>query len=506
MKPGAIDRLPLVVSQWVGISSITLSAVLAIAYSGQHILEAHSFRQTQTALTSFWLSRTGFKLAYETPVGGYPWSIPFEFPLYELLVAKISSNLNLGLEQVGRLVSYLFLLGCLLPVRNILKRLFPGSCKLCFWVFTSLFLTSPLYLFWGRAFLMETTALFFTLCFLQFAIAILRLDVQWRHAALSFVFLTLAILQKATTALPLLFVVITILIVRIAVSRPKLHFVPLISKLLVAFVAPLILGCVWMKYSDWVKSQNALGLLLTSSALFHWNFGALLARLAPQLWVDVIWKRAIVKSICGLSCAAVALGAYFLRGKERTIILLCMITFLLYFLIFENLHFTHDYYQVANGVFFILAAAVAISGFLQMPGKRAAATLVFFLLAAGTNLALFRSGYYRAEIARFDETTNDVLRVSSIIRNNTDQERPILVYGDDWSSDIAFFSQRKSFTVPRFFSPYTGPIRSSISYLGKKESALVLCGPEQRLLWDDAIQSFAPAKIVSTHNCTVFFE
>jgi hypothetical protein len=45
----------------------------------QPLLDPFSFRQTQTALTTYWLVRGGPIFAYETPMGGYPWSIPFEF-------------------------------------------------------------------------------------------------------------------------------------------------------------------------------------------------------------------------------------------------------------------------------------------------------------------------------------------------------------------------------------------------------------------------------------------
>lgn len=505
IRQRAVD-LPLVIAELMGTLAIGLSAVLAIWYSGQHILEAHSFRQTQTALTSFWLCHTGLKPAYETPVGGYPWSLPFEFPLYQFLVAKVSCALGFDLERVGRLVSYLFLLGCLIPASKIFRFLFPNSWKLCFWVFTSLFLTSPMYLFWGRAFLMETTALFLALCFLNSALHLLTLEPRWRDVTLSFVFLTLAMLQKATTVAPLLPVIAAMLATCMVRERHQLRFQPLrISKLLIAFVVPLVLGYVWLNYSDWVRSQNPLGAFLTSKALFRWSYGTVAARFSREFWVDVILKRTVVKGACGLSCVAIALGAYLLRGKEKAFILLSGITFLMYFLIFENLHFVHDYYQVANGVFLILGAAVAIAGFLQIPGKQAIAALLFFVAAAGTNLMLFGRGYYHAEAARFDETTNDVLAVSSVIRHSTDQQRPILVYGDDWSSEIAFFSQRKSFTVPHFFSPYTRPIRYPASYLGQQESAVVLCG-EERHLRSEVLQWFKAGKIIATQNCTVFVE
>lgn len=53
------------------------------------ILDAHAFRQTQTALTSYWFVQEGFKLDYITPVLGPPWEIPLEFPLYQWIAAAL---------------------------------------------------------------------------------------------------------------------------------------------------------------------------------------------------------------------------------------------------------------------------------------------------------------------------------------------------------------------------------------------------------------------------------
>ena len=52
-------------------------------------LDFYAFRQTQTALSAYWLWHDGFRLAYETPVLGAPWAIPYEFPLYQWLVALL---------------------------------------------------------------------------------------------------------------------------------------------------------------------------------------------------------------------------------------------------------------------------------------------------------------------------------------------------------------------------------------------------------------------------------
>jgi len=44
------------------------------------LLGMHSFRQTYTAITAYWLMQGSPWFHYETPVLGAPWSIPYEFP------------------------------------------------------------------------------------------------------------------------------------------------------------------------------------------------------------------------------------------------------------------------------------------------------------------------------------------------------------------------------------------------------------------------------------------
>jgi hypothetical protein len=110
---------------------LLLLALLAGAYAtwevlnylGQPLLDAHSFRQTQTALTSYWFMKEGFRLAYQTPVGGAPWTIPYEFPIYQAVVTGLSGATGLELGAAGRLASFLFLCATLFPVRATVKKL-----------------------------------------------------------------------------------------------------------------------------------------------------------------------------------------------------------------------------------------------------------------------------------------------------------------------------------------------------------------------------------------------
>src|SRR5258706_6368542 len=147
---------------------LLLSFSIAIRYMEQPLLERHGFRQTQTALSVFWMLREGWHLNYETPVAGYPWSVPFEFPFYQVMVALLVKLTGWQIGTVGRLLSYLALLACAWPAHLVVRRL--GLPRRTFWVFCALLWSSPIYLFWGRTFMIETTAMLFAFAMIPFGL------------------------------------------------------------------------------------------------------------------------------------------------------------------------------------------------------------------------------------------------------------------------------------------------------------------------------------------------
>ena len=150
-------------------------------------------------------------MAYETPVLGYPWSIPFEFPLYQTIVAFVSSITNVSIDRVGRLLSFAFLLACAWPALQVTRRLNWSSDVA--WVFCALLWSSPFYLFYGRMFLMETAALFFAMTAVPFGLDLKDSPPRWRSVLLFCVFSTLALLQKSTTGLPVIIALRVVLFV-----------------------------------------------------------------------------------------------------------------------------------------------------------------------------------------------------------------------------------------------------------------------------------------------------
>src|SRR5882757_9798087 len=108
-SPAASDR-PLVLIFWLMLVVALWS--WSLTWSGP-ITDRHDFRQLQTAISAHWLKQDGFRLNYETPLFGPPWSIPMEFPVYQWCVATFSRLTGVPLIQSGRATSILFSLATL---------------------------------------------------------------------------------------------------------------------------------------------------------------------------------------------------------------------------------------------------------------------------------------------------------------------------------------------------------------------------------------------------------
>ena len=169
------------------------------------ILVQHGFRQTHNALVSYYFIQNGFSFAYEIPNWGEPWSVPHEFPIYQWIVAQFSTVFDMPLTFTGRLVSLIYGLLVAIPVFNILKilKINHEAIYICF----ILIFSAPVFIYWSGTFMIETSALFYSICFIYYAIKIILGNRDSLSLILLGFFLTLALLQKITTAFPALVVV-----------------------------------------------------------------------------------------------------------------------------------------------------------------------------------------------------------------------------------------------------------------------------------------------------------
>lgn len=458
----------------LSLATLIIACLIALIYSSQLPLELYSFRQTQTALTSFWFVKEGFQLAYQTPVAGAPWSIPFEFPFYQYLVAIISQVLDVNLIAAGRVLSFTFLLLCLPPTAAVCKKL--DLPKNTIYIFTPLLLSCPLYLFWSRTFMIETAAIFLAVAAINYYVDYIQKRTL-KSVLLFALFISASALQKTTTALPILAVLgVVLLAYEISQSGIRGTFTAKnIFHALLLFVVPLAICVLWTAYTDAVKSQNAFGNSLTSSALSVWNWGRLGQRFSGNLYVTVIWERIIRDNLAGmLGVAMILLGLELSSLRPKIIIAVAAVLGLLPLFIFSNLHIVHTYYQTANVIFLIFALSVAFAEAFTQLRKTAAISAVFIAVIL-VNYFNFYNTYYKYLTQNFYLDNREIF-VSAITKNNTQADDSTLIFGNDWSSTLAFLSERKSFTVPQRFKDYSSILDNPERYMGSSRlGAVILC-------------------------------
>jgi hypothetical protein len=479
--------------------ALVYAGYYATMYASQPILESHAFRQTQTALTAFWFQKEGWKLAYETPVGGYPWSIPFEFPLYQYIVAFFSDFLKLPITATGRMVSFAFLVLCYFPIKQICSRLrLDHNFK---WIFCAFLWTSPIYVFWSRTFMIETTALFLTISAIPFALDFLSDKIKLRSLFYLILFASLALLQKITTAFPVIFVLIPVIIIshlklssfadrnqlilnyNLALpSRKKIFYC------ILGFGLPLLFGLFWVKFTNDIKIQNNLGELFTSKFTSKWIFGTLQQKLDFSVYKLIIWDRVIKSHFGGFGLLIIFMGLIKAEKKIRGWIIVSLILFVLPFFIFTNLHFVHDYYQVSSTIFLLFAFAISILLVLPRFFKGSFLTSLFVLFFLGQNIISFNSHKQLLKM-EFNDHNTEVLKLSKFLKEKTDPNSSIIVFGDDWNSRTAFYSERKSFTVPYFYKNYFQVLNSSEKFKGDRPLGAVVFYLDDKKINLDLIQS-----------------
>lgn len=416
------------------------------------ITDIHGFRQTQTALTvSSLLSGSPF-LAYETPVLGPPWSIPFEFPLYQWIVAAVVKTGLFELEQAGRFVSVFFFLSTLYPVFKILEVLKLKRNQR--FLILTLYCLSPQYIFWSRTFMIESTALALGVYYLWFVTLYVRLkdSVVKRWLILSSIGIigVFGGMVKVTTFVA--FVVAACLIWGVFLFKARqdeggseIKFISQLGFIVFAVIIPLISVLLWTSYSDSLKLMNPIAAThLTSASLKKWNFGTLEQRLSLDTW-KLFYQRT-VPDLIGNSYIIIIylLIAATMCTKHLIRTIIPLLLFLIPMLIFTNLHFKHNYYSYANGIFLIVAVGVVIVQLCESTSRfRRLIGISFFSLIVILSLYHYKKNYWPVQGSGYNFS-----EISSDFDKYTNPDDVIMIFGADWSSEIPYYLKRKAVMIP----------------------------------------------------------
>lgn len=464
------------------------------------LFDYFEFRQTQTALTAYWMRAEGFSFRYQTPVLGNPWEVPFEFPLYQGLTALIAS-FGVPLDASGRIVSFVFFIACLAPLAVLFRALRLGHHS---YLFTSvLFVTSPFYIFWSRTFMIESTALFFGLLWLAVMAVFIRSG-HWWALGVATAAGALSVLTKSTT-FPAFGLLAGFLILKAAYDAFRTgstkRNVLIVFSAGTACVVVLAIGFGWVAFTDAIKAENPFGAeKLTSAAVASFTFGTMEQRFSGAFWRDVILNRCLVEILGYTLIPAVLItGAALMSRKYALFMAAAVVAFLVPLLLFTNLHRIHSYYQYANGLFVLVAVGFGLAALIE--AKRHVTALAGLLVLTGGQVLYFH--HHFANVIEADYTQRSRYKVSQLVRQHTAPNESVLVFGDDWSSAIPYYSQRKSLAMPYWAS--TGLIEQTLlnpqAVLGDRPlGVIVSCGTERYGKRAPLIDAFLAARDIVNEN------
>lgn len=410
-------------------------------------LIGHEFRQTQTALIAHYIDeQDNFSLRYETPLFGKPWEAPLELPFYEWCVVGVKRATHWPDFEAARAVSVTFFY-LLLPGLYVLlgQAGVPRARRLPALVFT---LCTPVYLFYTRTFLMESTVLCFAVWFLALFVHTMReRKPHW---------LLLCGLSGAMAGVCKSLTLLVWLVPAAAYGawclgrdwRSRAGWSAL------ARTAAWGLGCAaiplgatgwWIRFTDAIKAGHPSAHIFTSREMSMGNFGtfSLHARLAAQTWRDLFncWNLAVMPPWWLFAALALAV---LVAGRMRRAALAAAALWFAAQMMLPYAYALQDYYFYAPTVFLAAAFGLAAHGALD---ARLPAWVRWGWIAvplAGMGAAYLDPYGYRA-MQRYWNPGGSGL--TDALRALTPKASVIVVAGADWSAIIPFYSQRRALMI-----------------------------------------------------------
>lgn len=436
----------------------------------------HDFRQTQTAITvQAFLDQGVSVLRYPTPVFGPPWTLPFEFPTFQLSAYPLA-RLGMPLELACRTAALAwYALSAVLLLRLALRWTEPriALASLAFYLF------SPFGLLWSRASLIDyasvALALGYVLLLGRWVDSPRTGRLTWTIAVGALAFLTkittLAVVAPAVAVL--LAGACSSWLARGQRRRALGH----VAGAALAVALPLLAGLAWTAWADHVKSGSPSTAWLTSEHLTRWNFGSWEQRLDAGAWRGI--GERIARTILPGALLLLGLPAVWRAWRRRGTatswaILAAILGAGLAVGTFFNLYAVHDYYLIAVTPPLALLAGAGLVTLAEIPvpwvgvGARALLLAVLVVLATGRVWRWYALPY--ALSGYRDRTGEPLLEVARQIAALTPRDGWVVVEGEDWNPRLLYWAHRRGFYVkPGITDPAQVAARPEVATLVCRE-------------------------------------
>ena len=437
-------------------------------------LDRHDFRQTQTAITvQAYLDRGASLWAYETPVFGPPWRVPFELPTFQLSALPLA-RLGVPLDAACRLTALAWFYASAALLFAVAARACGRRVAL---LSLAAYVAMPFAVFWSRAIVIDHASVALSLAYLY--AAMIWADRRSVRALVACVAAgALAAATKITTIgafLPALAVVGMVAIRGASAGRDRARTLGSVALIL---ALPLAAGFCWTRYAEAVRAAQPATRFLTSEALREWTIGTLAERLKPGRWItigrrigDTMFPGAFVLL---LAAAAVALAVR--RGPSRNVALLALAGAAATVTTFFHLYVVHDYYLIALTPCLALVAGVGADAIasVELRFRRAA-------LGAVTALAVLTagSGWKYVERAYRPWKLSNLVDLANRIAQATPKDGWVAIEGDDWNPRLLYLAHRRGFMLR------PGADFAMAAIPGVSTLACSSCPPELLALWPD---------------------
>lgn len=434
--------------------------------------EEYAFRQTQTAFVARSFLNNGIDLLTTVlPVFGRQSQVPFEFPLFQAIVAFVSPTESF-VEPIGRTLSLAFFIATGVILVLLINRFLNKSASS---LFLAWYLFSPFSLQWGSAFLIENLAVLFGVSSSYLFYSAVH-EEKSKLLPIASILMAGSFLVKSTTA-PVYclfaFALITI--------RPRGMWwsdirssLTIFAKLTALVLPGLLVAYSWTRYSDQIKSQSLLTEKLTSSALTFWNFGTLEQRFQAETYLPIL-NRVLQEILGPAGVVLVIVGLTISLKRHRLEVPLLVLTAASGPLIFLNLYYVHAYYLSAVYPILIAATIWSISIFFDQVRKPNQLPLV-----AGALIALQIISYPFMPLARNDvrllTARIEPPEVSRAIEKYTTDADSIILIGCDWDPTYLYYANRNGLMLPEWMFPKgKSEIANAITEFANDATKLVFC-------------------------------
>ncbi len=471
-------------------------------------MPGHEFRQSQTALISYFIDRENdFSLLYEAPIVGKPWvSILLEVPFYEWSVVGLSRATGWSHVVSARLISLTCFYLMLPALWWLLGRVRMAPARR--FLVLSLVVLCPVYIFYSRAFLMESMELMCCAWFLVGYVGMMERR-RWTWFLLATVAGTGASLIKSATYAVWLVPAAACAAVwlwrdfRSGAGWRRLAETTFWG--LAGVVVPLGALRLWIELTDPLKAAHASAWIFTSAnlSLGNWGLDDFSARFSAKTWSILLdrWREALVAPWLIIVALVAGLAAW---PAQRARIAGLAAVFFLAQLLFPFAYAYQEYYYYACAVFLMGALGFALDGLLDTRLPR----WVCGLLVVALPLALVHN-YWKTYRPYQLVQSDGGYPFTLALRDFTPRESVVVVSGADWAAMIPLYAERRALMIRNGLQYDRAYLERAFAELADEDvSALVLLDDQrkQTLARDLAIAAFdlEPVPTFSYVNADVY--